>query len=93
MEDVPTNAGDLPNREVHWTLEQCVQMCMRVCVCVCALVVTGILFELSSAGGQSHIAVDCPTKRATMWLISGRDAFWTYLQFYLSQFLLSPASN
>ena len=51
------------------------------CVCV-TLVVTGIqldCFVPFSAGGQSHVAVDCPTKRAAMWLISGRDAFWTYL--------------
>ena len=51
----------------------------RVCV---TLVVTGIqldCFVPFSAGGQSHVAVDCPTKRAAMWLISGRDAFWTYL--------------
>ena len=39
----------------------------------------GFALFFSIAGGQSHVAVDCPTKRAAMWLISGRDAFWTYL--------------
>ena len=60
----------------------------RVCVCVCVCVrplksqgscrIAKILLVFIG-GGQSHIAVDCPTKRAAMWLISGRDAFWTDL--------------
>ena len=57
-------------------------------MCVCHPLFLRVLVS-RPAGGQSHIAVDCPTKRAAIVAdITGKDAFQTYLHSTFDQAVL-----